>query len=361
MILATYFILIFTAIQFLTVLSNYLWQQQLGADKIENNPLVSVLIPARNEAKNIGIIIDDIRAQTYQNIEIIVFDDHSTDDTARIVNEIAKNDNRIQLIQSTRLPKNWLGKNHACHQLSENAKGSYFIFLDADVRIKNKLISKSLAYSQKYELALLSIFPIQKMQSTGEKLTVPLMHYILLTLLPLILVRKSFFTAHSAANGQFMLFDSEVYKKYWPHRLFKSEKVEDIKISRFYKSKKQTVACLTGTNLITCRMYQNYTEAVNGFSKNIVMFFGNSVLFALLFWFTNTFGIIICLLTDIWLFVLYFILLISIRVLFSRIARQSVFHNLILFYPQMIVMFAIVYKSIINTFTKKQVWKGRYI
>jgi len=361
MIYLVYAILFFAGLQLITVLINFIFSQKLKETKIDGNPTVSVLIPARNEEKNIGKIIEDIINQSYKSIELIIFDDNSSDNTANIVSEKIKQDKRIKLLKSTELPKNWLGKNWACHNLAKNAKGDYLLFLDADVRAKSNLIKKTLAYSQKYKLGLLSIFPKQIMKTFGEKLTVPLMHYILLTLLPLIFVRKSIFKSHSAANGQFMLFDAKIYTKYLPHKLFKSEKVEDIKISRFYKSQKKAVACITGTNEITCRMYEDYNQAVNGFSKNIVMFFGNTYIFTVLFWLFNTLSLLFCFIEGYEFAIIYLVGLLLIRVFFSLAAKQNIFQNIILFYPQMIVMIIIVYKSLINKITKKQIWKERLV
>lgn len=357
MIILVYIILGITAIQFVTVVINLVFRQELKFNDIKENPLVSVLIPARNEENNIIHIIEDIRKQTYKNIEIIVFDDSSTDNTAHIVLEKAKTDKRIQLIQSTKLPEKWLGKNWACHNLAQKANGEYFLFLDADVRIEKDTIQKALAFAQNFKLSLLSVFPKQFMRSTGEKLTVPLMHYILLTLLPLILVRLSPFSSHSAANGQFMLFQAKNYHKYSPHSFYKSEKVEDILISRYYKSNKVKIACITGTDKITCRMYTNIKEAINGFSKNIVMLFGNSLILTILFWFITTFGWLPVLMFDVPIFMIYLLLYLLIIVFTSLTAKQNVIENVLLCFPQKIVMAIIIAKSL----NRNKQWKGRSV
>jgi len=362
MIVISYIIIVFTALQLLTVITNLIFKQRLKYDEISGNPLVSVLIPARNEEENIECIINDIKIQGYENIEILVFDDNSTDRTPNIVSKMAKTDKRIRIIKSSSLPKKWLGKNWACHNLSQKSKGEYLLFMDADVRTKPDMIEKTVAYSQNYDLGLLSIFPMQIMETIGEKLTVPLMHYILITLLPLILVRVSRFKSHSAANGQFMLFKRQVYSKYSPHKRFKSEKVEDIRISRFLKSKNIPVSCITGSQIVSCKMYNNYNEAINGFSKNIIMFFGNSYTFAISFWLINTLGILTVIYTFNSVIILsYCAAVILIRILFSITAKQNIVMNLILFIPQMLSMLLIIIKSVIYKFTKKQRWKERYI
>lgn len=356
-----YIIFFFSAMQFFILLANLVFNQKLEDNDINGNPLVSILIPARNEENNILNILKDIEKQCYKNIETIVFDDNSSDNTAKLILSKMNTYKQIQLIQSKKLPNGWLGKNWACHNLAQKAKGEYFLFLDADVRIQPNLITKTLSYAQKHKLSLLSIFPKQIMSTLGEKLTVPLMHYILVSLLPLILVRKSPFIAHSAANGQFMLFDSKKYLITLPHLHFKQHKVEDIKISRYFKKQKMLIACITGTSLISCKMYNNYKDALNGFSKNIVMFFGNSYLLALFFWLINTFGIVfIFIQSNIVTTLAYCLLLVLVRIGFSIIAKQHIVMNLLLYFPQMISMLVIITKSIIYKFTPQQ-WKGRYI
>ena len=282
----------FVCFQLLNVLLNFLFRQKILNTETQNSELISVLIPARNEEANIGTLLGALHKIKNDNIEIIVCNDHSTDGTAEITRKYFEKDYRIQLIHSEFLPNGWLGKNHACYKLAQHSKGNYLLFVDADVKLFGNIVDDAVLYLKKYKLGLLSFFPRQIQITIGEKLTVPLMNYILLTLLPLILVRVSPFKSHAAANGQFMLFDAEIYKKLQPHQQFKESAVEDIAISRFYKQQKIKTACLTGEKRIQCRMYTSYKEALNGFSKNIFMFFGNVPVLAFLFWACATLGFV---------------------------------------------------------------------
>ncbi|MBW6460685.1 MAG: glycosyltransferase, partial [Bacteroidales bacterium] len=153
--------------------------------------MVSVLIPARNEEANIGPMLDDLLGLDYPNMEIIVYDDDSSDGTAGIVRAKAMADNRVKYLKGEGPLPGWLGKNHACHQLASQARGDYLLFLDADVRVRRGIVGHTLAYLQKYNLALLSLFPVQVMKSFGEWLTIPLMNRILLGNLPLLFIRKT--------------------------------------------------------------------------------------------------------------------------------------------------------------------------
>ncbi|HYQ59291.1 MAG TPA: glycosyltransferase, partial [Draconibacterium sp.] len=182
MIIAAWIIFIFTAIQLCVVLLNAIFRQPLPPCPNDFNPLVSILIPARNEEQNIGLLLQDIQQQEWQNLEVLVFNDQSTDKTAEIVESYTKTDQRFQLFNSDGLPEGWLGKNYGCYQLAQKAKGSYFLFLDADVRISGTIIAGTIAKVQQHKLGLLSIFPKQIMRSWGEYLTIPIMNFILLSL-----------------------------------------------------------------------------------------------------------------------------------------------------------------------------------
>ena len=300
--------------------------------------------------------------QDYNNIEVIVFNDQSTDRTEEIITEFTKKDARIKLVNSNGLPEGWLGKNYACYSLSKHAKGNLLLFLDADVRISNDIIINTITHSIKHNLGLLSIFPKQIMMTLGERITVPNMNFILLSLLPLILVRKSTYSSLSAANGQFMLFNSTNYFDTNPHELMKADKVEDIEIARYFKNNNIPVACLTGNDTIKCRMYEGYSEAVNGFSKNVINFFGKSFIVATLFWLVTTFGFIPILLSfSPMVSILYLITIIATRVFISIVSRQNILLNLMLVIPQQITMGIFIYKAFINTTKKQYQWKGRNI
>jgi glycosyltransferase involved in cell wall biosynthesis len=348
--------------QLLLALVNTVFAQKPETGSSLSKRLVSILIPARNEEKNIANLLNDLQNQEYQNIEIIVFNDLSTDKTEEIVLQISKEDNRIQIINSEGLPNGWLGKNYACHILSKYAKGDYLLFLDADVRVKGRIISSTIALAEKHQLGLLSIFPKQKMESFGEYLTVPNMNYILLTLLPLILVFKSKFASLAAANGQFMLFNKSTYFSTLPHEIFKNNKVEDIEIARYFKQKDIPIACLIGDDTVECRMYNGFNDAINGFSKNVVNFFGNSFLVASLFWMVTTIGVIAIIVAfPIYLVIVYLLIILTSRMLVSIASRQNILMNILLIIPQQLALGMILIKSIQNKFKKQYQWKGRNI
>nr|WP_319269084.1 glycosyltransferase family 2 protein [uncultured Draconibacterium sp.] len=362
MIIIAWIIFAFTAIQLLVVLLNSFFRQPLPTCPEDFNPLVSILIPARNEEQNIGRLLQAIQKQDWQNFEVLVFNDQSTDKTAQIVEDLSKNDQRIHLINSKGLSDGWLGKNFGCYSLAQKAKGHYFLFLDADVHISDSIIAGTVAKVKKHKLGLLSIFPKQNMHSWGEYLTVPNMNFILLSLLPLIFVRVLPFPSMAAANGQFMLFDAKTYLDNQPHQTFRNNKVEDISIAQSFKQKGIRIACLAGNPSISCRMYSSFAEAVNGFSKNVIMFFGNSGFLAVLFWLITTFGFIpLAMLLPMKFIISYFIMLVLTRFFISLVSHQNPLKNLVLAIPQQVVLGIFIIKAFLNKSKKAYQWKGRIV
>jgi len=362
MVVAAYIATGFAVIQLLVALANLVFRQRMAGEGAAFEGLVSILIPARDEEKNIGVLLEDLIKQNHHAVEIIVFNDQSSDRTEEIVKKAAASDGRIRLVNSEGLPPGWLGKNYACHSLSLHARGHYFLFLDADVRIKGDIIAKACRYVKRHNLGLLSVFPWQIMKTSGEEMTVPVMNYILLSLLPLVLVHRSNYPSLAAANGQFMLFDAGIYRETLPHEKMKGKKVEDIEIARWFKEMGEKVACLANEKSIQCRMYNNFHEAAEGFSKNVVTFFGNSFLLALLFWGITTLGFIPVLAT--WgalggMF--YLMILLFIRIVISLVSGQNILKNLIFMLPQQIAMGLFIFKAIIYRFNRQYSWKGRNI
>lgn len=351
----------FLGMQLCNALLNFIFQQRIGPAPGERHTSLSVLIPARNEASNIGPLLEALRKIEYRNLEILVCDDASTDETAALVRECMEKDERITLFSSDPLPKGWLGKNFACFQLAQRAKGDYWVFVDADVVLIGEVLPDAVAFAKKHRLGLLSVFPKQLQLSAGEKCTVPIMHYILLTLLPLIFVRVSPFASHSAANGQFMLFDAQTYKKWQPHRRMKESRVEDIAIAKYYKSNRIRMACIVGEERILCRMYASYKEALNGFSKNIFMFFGNVPLLAFLFWMGAFAGAIpVMLYGGPWGWV-YLCGIVSVQLLYARTAKQRIGETLLFFPAHLFFLFHVMVTAFIQQKKKQYTWKGRNI
>ncbi len=240
--------------------------------------LVSVLVPARNEENNIGHCLISLLEQDYKTFEIIVLDDESTDNTSRIVEKYMKKHKQIQLCHGKRLPPGWTGKNWACHQLSLQARGEILIFTDADNRFGERAISNTVGWIQKYHTGMLSAFPQQITGSFIEKLVIPVIDLLLYASLILWLTYYSRFPSLAAANGQWIAFTLDGYKKTGGHQAVREKIVEDVELCRLAKKKEVLLLTLAGTDIIFGRMYQSAGELWNGFSKNLFGLVSNRTL-----------------------------------------------------------------------------------
>ncbi|MFO7722569.1 MAG: glycosyltransferase [Bacteroidales bacterium] len=365
MTIAAWVVLGILLLRSLVVMANLFTRQWLrkGSPAPEKMPFISVLIPARDEEANIGNLLEQIASQDYTNYEVIVYDDESKDQTRTIVHDFTRKDPRIHLAeQAGAPPAGWLGKNWACHNLALQAQGEFFLFLDADVRVTDGFLRDIMVHSLRRRLHLCSLFPVQVMATPGEKLLVPLMNRILLTLLPLILTRISKRPSLSAANGQTMLFRAGTYRQHHFHEAVKAYPVEDIRIFRMMKHHNLRTHTMLSGGQVSCRMYKGYQEALNGFSKNVFAFFGGSPVVTILFALTTAFGWIPVLLSgDLLLLILWSFLSALIITLVSLLSRQSPLQNLLLAVGQQVAFIHLIFKALKYRIYGGFQWKGREI
>lgn len=331
--------------------------------KVENSPagFISVLVPARNEEKNISSCLDSLVAQDFTNYEIVVLDDQSEDRTSEIVNKFINRNERVRLIHGEPLPSGWLGKNWACYQLSKEAKGDYFLFIDADVTFHRGTLKTALGFIERHNLDMLSVFPTQVFTSLGDKFVVPLMNWLLLAFLPLKLVYASRNKSFIAANGQFIMISRGMYKKTGGHEALKDKVVEDMETARSVKNSGGRVMTALGYDMIFCRMYPDFISSYKGFSKNFYPGFNmNPVLFIMMILFFELlflFPIIMVFWEPLYLINIFIIAFIRFSV--SYLSRSGITENIILHPFQMLVLMGVGINSVYYTKKKKNVWKGR--
>ena len=246
--------------------------------ELSSKPLVSVLIPARNEEKNIGGCLQSLLAQNYDHFEIRVLDDESTDRTAAIAQEYVNQNSPIRVHSGKPLPEGWTGKNWACHQLSQQAKGDILIFTDADNRFEPAAISYTIGWMQRYQLAMFSVFPQQITSSLFEKLIVPVIDLLLYASLILWLTYHSRFSSLAAANGQWIAIQREAYEKIGGHQAVRRQIVEDVELSRLAKRNGIKILTGAGTDMVYGHMYHSAREVWDGFSKNLFGLVSNRVI-----------------------------------------------------------------------------------
>ncbi len=200
---------------------------------------------------------------------------------------------------------------------------------------------------------------MQEMKTTGEKIVVPFMFRILLSLLPLFLIRRCSWTSFSAANGQMMLFRSRDYRNQWFHEKVKDQLAEDIEIMRVIKRSGLRGDTLVGGEEIRCRMYGSYKEGVNGFAKNIFSMFSNSIIFFLLFSLTGFFGWIVLLFLPWYFLASYIFMVLSLNAMIAITSRQKATTSMQYLIPGIAAFYHIAYLAVKAALTGRYEWKGR--
>lgn len=239
-----------------------------GAKCPDDPPLVSVLIPARNEQNNIERCVLSVLKQDYPNIEIIVLDDNSEDGTAAIIRTLMGQDERLRLIIGRPLPGGWAGKCFACHQLSQHASGPWLLFIDADTVCQPNMIRSTLEMAASNEVALLSGLPKQNVSGLTQQIVIPILFYFLImSWFPLWLLHASKKPRPTLAIGQFLLFRRDDYFRIGGHQLVKSKIMEDVWFGIEMSRRGGRTLSVDLSGIITTKMYDNLGSMTEGCLK----------------------------------------------------------------------------------------------
>ncbi len=265
-------------ILFLVLVNVLVWPRVSDSVSLHAGVL-SILIPARNEESNLPACLDAAIQQGPCVREILVYDDHSTDRTATVVEQYRQQDARVQLMEAVPLPPDWLGKNFACLQLSLASSGLWLLFLDADTRLQPHACEQMLAEAGKRKLTFLSCWPGFLMQGFWEKLLMPMLNFVVFSAFPaplsLILPNASLGLAHGAC----MLAEGETYRRIGGHAVVRSEIFEDTRLAQIWREKGERALCLDGQRIVLVRMYGSFREIWYGFQKNFFLAFQHPVNF----------------------------------------------------------------------------------
>lgn len=268
-----------------TTLSNVIMFPRLGRPLHPlpgSPPSISFLIPARNEAPVIDTTVTALLGQSYPDFEVLLLDDGSTDETAAVALAVARGDSRFSVLTGRPLPDGWLGKNWACRQLAEAAKGDILVFTDADVRWESGAAAALTGELTFGDADMLSVWPTQETVTWAERLIVPQMALAIIGYLPILAVHAFPWPIFAAANGQCLAFRRAAYDQVGGHTAVAGQVVEDVVFARKIKKGGFRLRMADGHGLIRCRMYDGWPAVRDGFAKNILAGHGNSVLFLLL-------------------------------------------------------------------------------
>lgn len=260
-----------------------------------DGPLVSLCIPARNEAGNLEACVRGVlacegplraalgpRGGEASVLEVLVYDDQSTDETPGILSRMVQEDGRVRAVRVEALPEGWNGKQHACWRMAHAAKGLWLGFTDADVRFEPEALAASLRQAARTRSGLISGFPRQETGTLSEALVVPMIFFILFSYLPFVKMRRSNDASASAGCGQFLLARRDAYDAAGGHGAFKNSMHDGIKLPRNVRRAGYHTDLVDATDLMRCRMYRGWRQTWRGFAKNAYEGLGTPVLLVVL-------------------------------------------------------------------------------
>ena len=227
---------------------------------------MSILVPARNEEANIARCLESLLAQDYPHFEIIIANDRSTDRTEPIVRELAQRSPRLKLINVDNLPEGWTGKTHALHLASQQARGEWLVFTDADTDHSPTCIRQAMNHILSHNADLFSTVGRMDNQTWWERCLTPLLGIALMMWYPPPLV-NSRRSSLGFANGQFIIVRRTAYDVFGGHESVRSELLEDIAMGKRAKQFGFQVRLALAPHLYTTRMYPDFRRFFFGWSR----------------------------------------------------------------------------------------------
>lgn len=231
-------------------------------------PPVSVVIPARNEERNLEQALQSVLALDYPDLEIIVVNDRSTDDTRAILEKMAERDARLAVVTIDDLPAGWIGKPHALHVGAQRARGEFILFTDADIVFHPSALRKAVAHAQANGFDHVTLIPEGTMPGsflTTVSATFGMFMFII-------------FKPWQARNpqsqrymgiGAFNLIRTSVYQDLGGHEPVALRPDDDLKFGKLVKDRGYTQDVLNGRGMVTVEWYRSVAELIDGLMKNM--------------------------------------------------------------------------------------------
>jgi chlorobactene glucosyltransferase len=237
----------------------------------EQMPFLSIIVPARNEERQIEHCLRSLLAQRYPSFEVIAVDDRSTDSTSEILENIAMNHARLRVVRGKPLPEGWIGKPWALAQGANAARGAWLLFTDADTVHEPLAAASAVNYALQSQTSVLSLLTGQRFETPAERIVLPtILWMIAFAVGSLEAINDPKRIDAAIFNGQFVLFEREAYNALGGHATVHDCIAEDYEFARIIKRDGRFRSRLVGAaQLVSTRMYRSFPEIWNGFSKNL--------------------------------------------------------------------------------------------
>lgn len=243
----------------------------MGATKtVGTAPVVTVVIPARNEEVCLGDCLRSIVSQNGVDFEVMVVDDHSTDRTRKIAQSFPD----VQVLEAGPLPEGWKGKNNALITGARRARGEWLLFTDADTVHLPGSLARAFTEAREHGADMLSYSPEQIAVTFWEMAVLPVVFAELARQYPPEKVRDPG-SPIAAANGQYILIRREIYEAVGGHAAIAREILEDVALARAVKLSRRKIRFRYADDAVRTRMYRNFRQLRDGWTKNLALLFPN--------------------------------------------------------------------------------------
>ena len=233
-------------------------------------PLVSVIIPARNEARCIAQCVRSVLSTTYPSVEVVVVDDHSTDGTGDLAHAAASGDQRLRVMVPPPLPDGWFGKQWACASGAGVSRGEMLCFADADTVHAPDLLVRSVHAMRDRGADLFSVAGRQELGGFWERVIQPQVFALLSARYGgSEQMERSPRVVDKIANGQCLFVRREAYESLGGHALVKDKVAEDLALAQRFFGAGRRVGLAVGVDQLSTRMYTSLGELVRGWGKNV--------------------------------------------------------------------------------------------
>ena len=269
-------VLIVGVVVYLTVNLIYLVRLEPVSHKLDDPPMVSVCVPARNEERGIQACLLSLLKQDYPNFEVIVVNDHSTDRTGELIRHLAEKNSRLIALEGADLPEGWLGKPFALYQAFQKAKGEILLFTDADPVFEPHALSTAVFTLQERDLDALTLMPKAEFGSFWERAVQPVIFGFIASLTRFKNVNNP---DHKSAMGfgAFLMFKRSAYETIGGHAGGKADVLEDVLIAKRLKKAGLKLLVADAKCLFSIRMYYGLREIWTGWRKNMFLAMKRSV------------------------------------------------------------------------------------
>lgn len=231
-------------------------------------PLVSYIVPARNEEKGIGQAVTSFCQQDYPNLEVIVINDRSTDRTSQILSELQEKFDNLIVVEGTEPPEDWFGKANAMRLGMDHAKGDWILLADGDAVHDPSILRRAICFGLHDEAGMVTLRPRFITGSVLEAAVMSGITYFFFVATPIFLVRYSKSALFATGSGVFNLLRRDTLDACGGIACIRRAVVDDLEIGFCVKRAGHRISVAHAGTLLNLRMYYSIRETFEGFTKN---------------------------------------------------------------------------------------------